>query len=75
MLMSYEPADRDLSYLTFRNFGTSVRMRDSVIQIQTPDGTSQYVWNSYDAMALEDCIPKFPPEPSGLRAPQHHVSR
>ena len=62
MLMSYEQADRDLSYLTFRNFGTSVRMRDSVIQIQTPDGTSQYVWNSYDAMALEDCIPKFPPD-------------
>ena len=62
MLMAYERASRDLSHLTFGNFGTSVTMADSVIQIQTPDGTSQYLWNSFDGMALEDCVPGFPPD-------------
>ena len=62
MLMAYERAPHDLSHLTFGNFGTSVTMADSVIQIQTPDGTSQYLWNSFDGMALEDCVPGFPPD-------------
>ena len=64
MLMAYERAPHDLSHLTFGNFGTSVSMADSVIQIQTPDGMSQYLWNSFDGMALEDCVPGFPPNKS-----------
>ena len=62
IVMAYEPADRDLSELTFGTFGTSVRMQDSALQIRTPAGASLFDWNSYDAIPLEDCNPKFPPE-------------
>ena len=62
LLMAYEPVDRDLSGLTFGNFGTSVRMRDSAIQIRTPDGTPLLTWSSHDAIPFEDCKPSFPPE-------------
>ena len=62
ILMAYEPVDRDLSELTFGTFGTSVRMRDSAIQIRTPGGTPLLTWSSHDAIPFEDCKPKFPPE-------------
>ena len=62
LLMAYEPADRDLSELTFDTFGTSVRMRDSALQIRTPGGTPLLTWSSHDAIPFEDCKPKFPPE-------------
>ena len=62
VLFSYEPADRDLSGLTFGNFSTSQRVLDAAIQIRTPDGTSLFDWNSYDAIPLEDCKPGFPPQ-------------
>ena len=61
LLMAYEPVDRDLSDLTFGTFGTSVRMRDSALQIRTPDGTPLLTWSSHDAMPFEDCKPRFPP--------------
>ncbi len=61
VLFAYEPAYRDLSGLTFGSFSTSERVRDSVIQIRTPDGTSRFMWNSYDAIPLEDCKPYVPP--------------
>ena len=61
LLMAYEPVDRDLSDLTFGTFGTSVRMRDSAIQIRTPDGTPLLTWSSHDAIPFEDCKPTFPP--------------
>ena len=61
VLFAYEPADRDLSGLTFGTFSTSQRVLDSAIQIRTPDGTSLFTWNSYDAIPLEDCKPGFPP--------------
>ena len=61
ILMAYEPVERDLSGLTFGNFGTSVRMRDSAIQIRTPGGTPLLTWSSHDAIPFEDCKPTFPP--------------
>ena len=62
IVMAYEPIDRDLSGLTFGTFGTSVRMRDSAIQIRTPGGSALFTWKSYDAIPLEDCFPNFPPD-------------
>ena len=62
VLFAYEPADRDLSGLTFGNFSTSQRVLDAAIQIRTPDGTSLFDWSSYDAIPLEDCKPGFPPQ-------------
>ena len=61
IVMAYEPVDRDLSELTFDTFGTSVRMQDSAIQIRTPGGAPLLTWKSYDAIPLEDCLPRFPP--------------
>ena len=61
IVMAYEPVDRDLSGLTFGNFSTSERVRDSALQIRTPAGASLFDWNSYDAIPLEDCKPQFPP--------------
>ena len=60
MLMAYQPAVRDLSYLGFNDvtgqpFGTAVNVEDSVIQIVTPGGDEVFNWNSYDHMPLEDC--------------------
>ena len=71
VLFAYEPAERDLSGLTFGNFSTSQQVRDSAIQIRTPDGTSLFDWNSYDAIPLEDCKPNFPPTADRLRTSQH----
>ena len=72
LLMSYEPATRDLSHLTGFidedhnpvTFGmTSVD--DSAIQIVTPARKAAFTWNSWDAMALEDCYGhRFPPDRS-----------
>ena len=62
IVMAYEPVDRDLSGLTFGTFSTSQRVRDSAIQIRTPDGTPLLTWSSHDAIPFEDCTPKFPPE-------------
>ena len=61
IVMAYEPVDRDLSGLTFGTFSTSQRVRDSAIQIRTPDGTPLLTWSSHDAIPLEDCKPGFPP--------------
>ena len=62
LLMAYEQADRDLSELTFGNFSTSQRVRDSAIQIRTPGGTPLLTWSSHDAIPFEDCKPNFPPQ-------------
>ncbi|WP_419553073.1 cadherin domain-containing protein [Candidatus Poriferisodalis sp.] len=67
MLMAYQGAERDPSYLTFDDssgapFGTDVYVEDSVIQIVTPGGSETFRWNSWDHMALEDCVQhRFPP--------------
>ena len=63
MLMSYEPAVRDLSHLSFLdpNGSTSVDVRDSAIQIVTPLREAVFSWNSWDHMALEDCAQHYFP--------------
>ena len=67
MLMAYQGAERDPSYLTFDDssgapFGADVYVEDSVIQIVTPGGSETFRWNSWDHMALEDCVQhRFPP--------------
>ena len=62
LVMAHEQADRDLSELTFGNFSTSQRVRDSAIQIRTPGGTPLLTWSSHDAIPFEDCKPNFPPQ-------------
>ena len=64
VLLSFNPADRDASFLTedygIRQKGGEawgpVRVRDSAIQIRTSDGTALFTWNSWGAMAIEDCL-------------------
>ena len=55
LLMSYEPATRDFSFLPVGNHGTDEDVRDSVIQHRTAEGEEVYRWNSYDHMGFEDC--------------------
>jgi len=71
VLIAYEPAVRDLSGFTFggltddgdftHTFGASEPVQDSVIQIRTPQGASQFLWNSWDGIPFEDCKPNMPP--------------
>ncbi len=88
VLMSYEPATRDLSFLTDDyNIGlnamatgspplphlpctpgtpdcgswASSTIKDSVIQIRSAAGAQRFLWNSWGAMAIEDCMQhRFP---------------
>ncbi len=55
LLMSYEPATRDFSFLPVGDHGTEEDVRDSVIQHRTAEGEEVYRWNSYDHMGFEDC--------------------
>ena len=64
VLMSYEPARRD-----FRSFhdpdgnpySASEITADSVIQEITPEREQVFLWNSWDHMAIEDCMQhRFP---------------
>ena len=66
VLMAYSPRQRDLSFLNtefpdLRNdagdpLGTNEAVQDSAIQVRTSDGTVEFNWNSWDHMAIEDCI-------------------
>ena len=68
LLMSYHPAQRDLSDFECENEDGSTRQcstaeptEDSVIQEVTPDGTQVFLWNSWDHMKIGDCtIHRFP---------------
>ena len=59
LLMAYEPADRDLSNLSFTHpdieESQPQRILDSAIQIITPDGREVFTWNSWGNIPLEDC--------------------
>ena len=80
LLLTYEPASRDFSFLTFNDrngdpFKTSVSVEDSAIQIVTPMDQALLTWNSYDYMPLEDCTHhRFPPPPSNRRSRWAHVN-
>ena len=71
--MAYEPADRDLSGLTFTHPDVEAiqpqTVLDSAIQIITPDGQAVFTWNSWGIMPLEDCTQhrfvKFRGDPGG----------
>ena len=59
VLMAYEPIRRDLSHINRPNgnpYGTNEATDDSIIQEVTPDGVAVLTWNSWDHVALEDCL-------------------
>ena len=66
VLMAYSHHQRDLSFIgtafpELRNengdpLGTNEAVQDSAIQVRTSDGTVEFNWNSWDHMAIEDCI-------------------
>ncbi len=66
LLMTYEPAVRDFSALSFpdsdgKSWGAAVETEDSAIQWQGPDGTVRWTWNSWGRLPLEDCAQhRFP---------------
>ena len=69
LLMSYYPAERDLSafdecmdeYGSSRRCSTSEQADDSVIQEVTPDGDQVLLWNSWDHVKIADCTQhRFP---------------
>ena len=59
LLLAYEPAQRDLSGLTFDHPDISdsqpQAVRDAAVQIVTPAGQAVFTWNSWGIMPLEDC--------------------
>ena len=65
LLMAYEPATRDFSdidlpYLDGADV-SSVDVEDAAFQIVTPGGHAVFTWNSWNNMAIEDCLPhRFP---------------
>ena len=69
LLMSYYPAERDLSAFdecmdedgSSRRCSTSEQADDSVIQEVTPDGDQVLLWNSWDHVKIADCTQhRFP---------------
>ena len=63
LLLAYEPAQRDLSDLTFDHPDIEAtqpqQVRDAAIQIITPDGEEVFTWNSWGIMPLEDCTQEY----------------
>ena len=64
VLMSYEPARRDLRAFNDEDgepYGAAEPTRDSVIQEITPEREQVFLWNSWDHLAIEDCTQhRFP---------------
>ncbi len=58
LMLGYEPATRDFSYLSFGDYSDAEEVEDSTIQISTPDGEAVFTWTSFGKMALEDCHPQ-----------------
>ena len=66
VLMAYSGRSRDLSFIqtafpdVMRGddmpLGTNEPVQDSALQVRTPGGTVKLNWNSWDHMAIEDCI-------------------
>ena len=58
VLMSYEPARRDLSVFTDADgnpYSATEETEDSAIQEITPDREQVFLWNSWDHLDLGDC--------------------
>ena len=83
VLMSYEPRSRDFSAITDnagnvltddqgQPYGTRT-VRDSDIQIITPEGQQVSLWSSWDHMAVEDCTQhRFPDGYAHINSLQFH---
>ena len=63
LLMAYHPTRHDLSIVNTEfpdvhggSLGSNETVRDSAIQIRTAGGAATLNWNSWDHMAIEDCI-------------------
>ncbi len=80
VLMAYEPAVRDMSFITERYglthgngdpFGPAEDTEDAVIQVVSPTGRELFLWNSWDYMALEDCTQhRFPDDYAHINSVQ-----
>ena len=80
VLMAYEPAVRDMSFITERYglthgngdpFGPAEDTEDAVIQVVSPTGRELLLWNSWDYMALEDCTQhRFPDDYAHINSVQ-----
>ena len=76
LLMSYYPAERDLSEFECRDEDGSSRQcstteptRDSVVQEVTPAGAPVFLWNSWDHIKISDCtIHRFPDDYAHLNS-------
>ena len=76
LLMSYYPAERDLSEFPCRDEDGSSRqcstaepIRDSVVQEVTPAGAPVFLWNSWDHIKISDCmIHRFPDDYAHLNS-------
>ena len=68
VLLAYEPAQRDFSFLAEYGvdpagnaYGSQSSTDDAAIQIRTSGGSEKFTWNSWDHMAIEDCVAhRFP---------------
>ena len=67
LLLSWQPAIRDLSFLPFSDedgntWGSALEIRDSAFQVVTPEGRAEFTWNSWGKVPLEDCSQHFFPD-------------
>ena len=67
LLLSWQPATRDLSFLPFpdedgNTWGSALEIRDSAFQVVTPEGQAEFTWNSWGKVPLEDCSQHFFPD-------------
>ena len=67
LLLSWQPATRDLSFLPFSDedgntWGSALEIRDSAFQVVTPEGRAEFTWNSWGKVPLEDCSQHFFPD-------------
>ena len=80
VLIAYEPAVRDLSFMSEQfgltnedgePYGTAEDVEDSVIQVITPAGQEVFLWNSWNHMAIEDCTQhRFPDDYAHINSVQ-----
>ena len=80
VLMAYEPAVRDMRFITEQfgltrgngdPFGRAEDTEDAIIQVISPTGQELFLWNSWDHMALGDCTQhRFPDDYAHINSVQ-----
>ena len=74
VLMSYEPTTKDIT--DYGDYEEDQDMKDSIIQVITPDGEEIMRWNSFDHIPLEDCmIHWFPGDYAHINHVHYHDGR